>query len=122
MKARKPLITLAAATALTIASTGIASADGEENDDEDTTPPTASAATLSDEDTLDSAGSISGDDALGSFDDDGAFDLGEAGDALGEIAGGAGDIGDIADAVSAVVDASDALQGVADDAQGGDEE
>ena len=135
MKTRKSLITLAAASALAIGGTGVAAAQDAEND----TPANETGSSLPELSSQDgddaeegqdgeegedagsaegSTGSVAGDEVLGSFDEDGAFNIQEAAAALEFIADFASPLGDIAGAFESVVDASDTFQCVVQDVQG----
>lgn len=136
MKTRKSLITLAAASALAIGGTGVAAAQDDAENDTPANETGSSLPELSSQDGDDaeegqdgeggedagsaegSTGSVAGDEVLGSFDEDGAFNIQEAAAALEFIADFASPLGDIAGAFESVVDASDTFQGVVQDVQG----
>lgn len=130
MNTRKSLITLAAASALAIGGTGVAAAQDDAENDTPANETGSSLPELSSQDGDDaeegedagsaegSTGSVAGDEVLGSFDEDGAFNIQEAAAALEFIADFASPLGDIAGAFESVVDASDTFQGVVQDVQG----
>lgn len=106
----------AGATALVaFAGAGVASAAEGDSDQSQGSLPTSGSAEI--ESSADVAGSVEGEEALGSFNDDDQLDLGQASEALKQLSGVAGNLGDLADAYTAVVGASDAFQGVVEDTQ-----
>ncbi|WP_420099254.1 hypothetical protein [Corynebacterium sp.] len=124
MNVRRTFLTAATAAALTIAGTGVASAQDDLPDstgsaasstnDESGSAPTAGSAELSAE--RDVFGSITGADALGSWTGD-QFDYEKATQALVSLAVGGAAVATLAGAYNAVIDASDTFQGVLQDSR-----
>ena len=105
MTIKKTLFTVGTATAVAIASTGVASA--QDTGTPDSSAPTAGSAELSAN--RDVFGSITGADALGSWTGD-QLDYGKTRDALIDLTKGAAAITAIAGSYTAVVGASDIYQ------------
>ena len=114
MTLKKTLFTVGTATAVAIAGTGVASAQ-ETAETPDSSAPTAGSAELSKE--RDVFGSITGADALGSYNGE-QISYERSLVALASLAGGAASVAAIAGAYTAVIDASDAYQGVVNDTLG----
>ena len=113
MTIKKTLFTVGTATAVAIASTGVASA--QDTGTPDSSAPTAGSAELSAN--RDVFGSITDADALGSYNGE-QISYERSLVALASLAGGAASVAAIAGAYTAVIDASDAYQGVVNDTLG----
>ena len=113
MTIKKTLFTVGTATAVAIASTGVASA--QDTGTPDSSAPTAGSAELSAN--RDVFGSITDADALGSYNGE-QISYARSLVALASLAGGAASVAAIAGAYTAVIDASDAYQGVVNDTLG----
>lgn len=135
MTLKKTLVTVGAVAAVTIGSTGVATAQDTETPDStgsasssdsegsgsrsedtpDSSTPTAGSAELSAN--RDVFGSITDADALGSYNGE-QISYERSLVALASLAGGAASVAAIAGAYNAVIDASDAYQGVVNDTLG----
>ena len=110
MSLKKSLIAVGTVAAVAVAGTGVAAAQNDTPE-----PPTAGSAELSAN--RDVFGSITGADALGSYNGE-QISYERSLVALASLAGGAASVAAIAGAYTAVIDASDAYQGVIDNTLG----